>query len=329
MRIGIVNDVRVAASVVERIVARSGRHSVCWVARSGSEAVDLCARDRPDLVLMDLVMPGIGGAEATRQIMQRSPCAILLVTATIDANEARIFEALGHGALDVVRTPVMAGLGDGTPAQVLLAKIDEMERRIAGLSAEAGEPCERPLVCIGASSGGPKALATILRDLPGDFGAPLLVVQHLDAEAAKGFCDWLRPHGRLRVRGAEAGETPQPGTVHVATSRDHLVLTGDGRLAYTPEPLARCRPSIDVLFRSVAGRWKGGGTGVLLTGAGEDGAAGLLALREAGFHTIAQDEATSAVGEMPRAAISLGAACEVLAAGRIAAALLPTRALSS
>ncbi len=320
MRIGIVNDVRVAASVVERIVARSGRHEVAWVAGDGREAVGLCASDRPDLVLMDLVMPGMDGVEATRQIMRQSPCAILLVTASIETNESRIFEALGHGALDVVMTPVMAGAAGGSPAQVLLAKIDALEGRLG--RADAAPEAERPIVCLGASSGGPKALARILRDLPFDFPAPLVVVQHVDADAAEGLCAWLATVSPLPVGAAEAGETPQPGTVRVAASRDHLVLTGDGRLAYTPEPAARCRPSIDVFFRSVAGRWKGGGTGVLLTGAGDDGAEGLLALREAGFRTIAQDEATSAVFEMPRAAIALGAAREVLPADRIAAALL-------
>jgi len=322
MRIGIVNDVRVAASVVERIVARSGRHAVAWVACDGGEAVRRCARDRPDLVLMDLVMPGMDGVEATRQIMRQSPCAILLVTASIETNEARIFEALGHGALDVVMTPVMAGVGDGTPAQVLLAKIDALEERLGKGAVAPEADAHRPIVCLGASSGGPKALACILRELPADFPAPVVVVQHLDADAAKGLCAWLATESPLHVGAAETGETPQPGTVRVAASRDHLVLTGDGRLAYTPGPAARCRPSIDVFFRSVASRWKGGGTGVLLTGAGDDGAEGLLALREAGFHTIAQDEATCAVFEMPRAAIARGAACEVLPADRIAAALL-------
>lgn len=322
MRIAIVNDMPLAVEALRRALVADGAHSLAWIARDGAEAVERCARDTPDLVLMDLVMPVLDGAAATRRIMADSPCAILVVTATMQGNSNRVYEALGAGALDVVQTP--AGPGG---AGMLREKIDWLARRLAasrpsppvaaGPRLAAGAlpaAATGALVAIGASAGGPAALATLLGGLPADFPAATVVVQHIDASFTAGLVSWLGHQSALRVRAAERGCVPMAGEVYVATGDRHLVLEADGRLGLTDEPRDRVYlPSIDVFFESMARNWRRPGAAVLLTGMGRDGAVGLLALRKAGFPTIAQDRASSAVYGMPKAAAELGAAGEVLA----------------
>jgi len=169
------------------------------------------------------------------------------------------------------------------------------------------------LVALGTSTGGPLALSTILSELPADFPAPVLIVQHIGAEHASCLTAWLQARARLPVRTAVAGDRPQPGTVYLSASTHHLIMTSEGCLAYTSEPADYpYRPSVDVLFHSLAKCGTARGIAVLLTGIGRDGAQGLLALKQAGWRTVAQDEATSVVYGMPRAAAELGAAGRVL-----------------
>lgn len=171
----------------------------------------------------------------------------------------------------------------------------------------------RTLVAIGASAGGPAALAAVLGGLSEDFPAAVVVIQHVDQQFSAGLAEWLGQHCRLPVRLARDGETPAAGCVLVAGTNDHLVMTAGGRLAYTAEPRAAVyRPSVDVFFESLVRHWGGNVIGVLLTGMGRDGARGLRALREGGHYTIAQDQASSAVYGMPKAAASLDAAVEIL-----------------
>jgi two-component system response regulator WspF len=176
-------------------------------------------------------------------------------------------------------------------------------------------PLARPstLVAIGASAGGPAALAAVLARLPATFAAPVVIVQHLDAQFASGLATWLGDATRLAVRIAADGEVLTPGCVLLAGRDDHLVLKSNRRVGYQTEPAAAIyRPSIDVFFEGVAATWPGPVIGVLLTGMGRDGAAGLKALRDRGHLTLAQDQATSAVYGMPKAAVQLNAAAEVL-----------------
>lgn len=330
MRIAIVNDLPLAVEALKRALALKPVHQLAWVARNGAEAVALCARDTPDLVLMDLLMPVMDGVEATRRIMAASPCAILVVTVSVGANAWRVFEAMGHGALDAVDTP---GLGTGNPrasAAPLLAKIDILAKLVVDRSGDLPGPSgpavapvtvarQNRLLAIGASAGGPAAVARVLADLPGDFPVAVVIVQHVDEQFAAGMADWLGQHSRLPVRVAHAGETPAPGVVLLAGTNDHLTLLADGKLGYTAHPREYVyRPSVDVFFQSVTQYWAGDVIGVLLTGMGRDGAVGLKALRNQGRHTIAQDQATSAVYGMPKAAATLGAAVDILPLDRIA-----------
>jgi two-component system response regulator WspF len=179
------------------------------------------------------------------------------------------------------------------------------------------------LVGIGASAGGPAAIATVLGTLPRDFGAAIVIVQHVDVQFAAGMADWLNRASTLPVRLAREGDVPESGKVLLAGTNDHLELGSSGRLTYTAEPRAYVyRPSADVFFESVVRYWPGAATGVLLTGMGRDGALGLKALRNAGHHTIAQDQATSAVYGMPKAAARLEAAVEILPLAGIGPAIV-------
>lgn len=329
MKIGIVNDLLMAVEALRRAVALNPLHRVIWTARSGAEAIAMCAQEKPDLVLMDLLMPGMDGVEATKRIMAATPCAILVVTASTGANAWRVFEAMGHGALDAVDTPVLNGADPKAGAEPLLAKIDTIARLVREKESPAGvknysaigrnrSPGEC-LVAIGASAGGPAALAAVFEKLPANFPAPIVVVQHVDRQFAAGMADWLDKLTPLKVRLAQVGDRPVVGTILLAGTNDHLVMTNGGSLEYTPHPVEYVyRPSVDVFFQSVARFWTGRVVGVLLTGMGRDGAVGLKALRNQGFYTMAQDQATCAVYGMPRAAVTLGAAVEVLPLPQIA-----------
>ncbi len=327
MRIAIVNDLAIAIEMLRRTLARAPGHQLAWTARDGEEAVRLCARDRPDLILMDLFMPVMDGVEATRRIMRESPCAILVVTADVTDSVSKVFEAMGAGALDAVNTPIH-GEGD-TAASPLLAKIEMIGKLIAPHPRPVEprprtEPaCAFPLIVIGASTGGPAALAALLGPLPRHFPVAVLIVQHVDVQFAGGLADWLGQSCQLEVRTAREGDQPQAGRVLLAATNDHLILTSAQRLTYTPNPLDYpYRPSATVFFESVAKHWHPPGIAALLTGMGRDGAAGLLALRRAGWRTFSQSRESCAVYGMPKAAEELGAAERVLAPPQMADALL-------
>jgi two-component system response regulator WspF len=322
MRIGIVNDLALAREVLRRVVASVPGYAVAWTAEDGDEAVTKAAADRPDVILMDLIMPRMNGVEATRQIMRQSPCSILVVTASVVTNYALAYRAMGVGALDAVDTPILGPGGTVQNAEKLVARLERLEVALSGdpgMSAIAVQavsvPTDHPpLVLLGASTGGPEALTHVLSALPADFPASVLISQHIGVDFAPGLVQQLAVCCRLPVRAAKDGEAPVAGVVHVAVSNDHLELSPKRLLNYTPVPRhSPFRPSIDVLFTSAAAHSARAGIAALLTGMGRDGAEGLLRLRSAGWHTIAQDEATSVVKDgMPKAAVEKRAAVEVL-----------------
>jgi chemotaxis response regulator CheB len=333
MRIGIVNDLPGIARLLQRVVTMDPANQVIWIAHSGVAAVELCARDTPDLILMDMMMPVMDGVETTRRIMISTPCAILIVTGSVRTTSTPVFEAMGYGALDAVDTPL---LGDGElreRAAALLAKIATIARLVSdkrdrrGVAAPGDRAAVRGasdrLVAIGASAGGPAALATLLHDLPVGFPAAIVVVQHVDEQFAAGMAAWLNQGTALTVRVAAEGDRPAPGQVLLAGTNDHLTMTTPYRVGYIADPADYAyRPSVDVFFHSACRLWRGEVVGVLLTGMGRDGALGLKALRDGGHYTIAQDQATSAVYGMPKAAATIGAAVDILSAEGIAAKLL-------
>ncbi len=324
MKIGIANDVAMAAEALRRAVAAADEHQVVWIARTGLEAVRMCGDNRPDLILMDLNMPELDGIEATRQIMERSPCAILVVTGQPQDSVSQVFRALGAGALDVTATPIMAG---GAGGDALLAKIKTIGKLVRASRSELPkaralpEPGDgiRHLLAIGASTGGPLAVCHILRGWIPPAGTAIVVVQHIDANFAGHFSKWLGDQLAVPVKVVDDGDALEAGCVQIARTNDHLTLNARQRLHYAQEPRDYpYRPSVDVFFDCVARDWAFEATGILLTGMGRDGAHGLLAMRHAGHATIAQDQASSAVYGMPRAAADIDAAQHILSLEQIA-----------
>ena len=334
MRIAIVNDMPMAMEGLRRAVQDEGRHEIAWTAWNGREAVERCGRDIPDIILMDLIMPELDGINATREIMRASPCPILIVTASVDQNCSMVFEAMGEGALDAVNTPMLGISGSGEGKDALLKKIEQIGILKCSHGGKAYQPhpiapprkefagSRECLVVIGSSSGGPQALATCIQNLPADFSSPMVIVQHVDAHFANGLAQWLDSQTPLTVRLAQAGDRPRPGTILIAGTNDHLILKDDGSFTYTQTPEdTPYRPSVDVFWNSVSRHWHGSVVAILLTGMGKDGAKGMLELRRNGAYTIAQDELTSAVYGMPKAAKDLGAAIDILSINEIAPAL--------
>ena len=330
MKIAIANDSLTAAEALRRVIVGTAEHQVIWVARNGVEAVQKCAEQLPDLVLMDLNMPELDGVEATRQIMQATPCAILIVTGRPQDSVSQVFRAMGAGALDVTATPLLAG--NQVNDSELLQKIRTMGKliRAHSIPAERGTtaaPAAGPsgihsLVAIGASTGGPLALAKVLGGwhIPDDCA--VVVVQHIDENFSSQLCKWLGEQVSVPTRVIHHGDALRGGVIQIAKTNDHLVLTPGMRLQYQKEPADYpYRPSIDVFFHGVARHWKGKAAALLLTGMGRDGAGGLLAIRQAGHLTIAQDEATCAVYGMPRAAAELDAAQMILPLDKIGSLL--------
>jgi len=369
MKIAIVNDLAVACEALRRAVAEDPALEVIWIARDGLQALELAQRARPDLILMDLIMPRMNGAEATREIMRVAPCPILVVTATVTGNAGLVYEALGAGALDAVNTPSFTQGATLRGGEELLRRIHLVARTQHAAAAESvaigrrtipsppsPPPIARPslvksaapqspssraagsdgslapsvpsprtmcaIVAIGASTGGPRAVADVLRALPVDMTAATLIVQHVSTAFVRGFADWLGAETGRRVDLARAGQVVAAGDVLVAGEERHMVLGANGTIEYRDEPraLLHC-PAIDELFASLA-HYGRPGVAVLLTGMGRDGAQGMMQLRSAGWHTIAQDEKSSVVWGMPGAAHKLGAAVETLALDRIAPAIL-------
>ena len=332
MRIAIVNDTRLIAEALRRHVAQE--HEVIWVAYGGLQALTFCTENRPDLILMDLVMPEVDGVEATRLIMQSAPCAILLVTTSPEQHTSQVFRALGAGALDVIATRLVAG--DIANDSLLLKKIRTLGRLIdtdyrpsgqaplgqsGGKAPCAGAPTE-VLVAMGASTGGPVALAKLLKLWTPPAHCALVIVQHIDWAFTDSLAHWLATQINFPIEVIENNALLTPGKIFMAKTNDHLLLDERQHLRYSAEPVDYSyRPSVDVFFHGIARHWQRKAIGVLLTGMGRDGAQGLLAMRKAGKLTIAQDQASSAVYGMPRAAADIKAAEKILSLENIGLAL--------
>lgn len=333
MDIGIVNDLVICIESLRMVLASAPEHRVVWVAQNGQEAVDYCKKQTPDLILMDLLMPVMNGVEATRRIMRSTPCPILVVTSTVSGNSAKVFEAMSAGALDVVATPVIGKTGTLDHGDELLKKI----HRIGQLTIDSRKKTGRgvriqptpiiktegvDLVILGASTGGPKVLVDILSQLPADFPASIIIIQHMDRQFTPGLVVWMNSQIELPVSIAHDGTIPEPGKVHMACTGGHMVMTSKLTLSYTDEPRdIFYHPSVDVFLFSVARYWPGNGVAALLTGMGKDGAEGLLALHNHNWYTIAQDKDSSIVYGMPKAAAAIGAATDILPADKIGNAI--------
>jgi two-component system, chemotaxis family, protein-glutamate methylesterase/glutaminase len=311
-------------------------------AADGKHGIELCESLRPDVVTLDMMMPVMTGLSATEYIMAFCPTPILIVSASTNRGELfRTYEALAAGALDVLDKPPGDDRNHDWERQLvgtvrLIARVKVITHPRARLAARERLPTvELPIesrpsgglraLAVGVSTGGPGALRDLLRGLPVRFHLPVLLVIHIGETFAPAFADWLDAQSPLSVRYAIDGEVLPPvgqGRVIVAPAGHHLTLARGRLRVQVGPPRHSCLPSVDVLFESLASELGPACGACLLTGMGRDGAEGLLAIRRAGGRTIAQDEATSVVFGMPREAIALGAAEQVLALPAIAPALL-------
>jgi two-component system chemotaxis response regulator CheB len=327
----VVDDSTGARARIARILEDEGDIMVVGQAATSVDALELTLALRPDIITLDLYLPDGGGRHAVEQIMARAPTPILVLSHNRDDRRSpSVVEALVAGALDALPTP-----DQWTPeleAQLrrsiaLLHKVHVVrhprgshERNHSAFPGPAPTTVHH-IVAIAASTGGPSALATVLAGLGGST-APVLVVQHLHLDFTAGLIEWMARESALPVQLAEHGQHPRSGRVYVAPGGVHLRLGADSRLELDPNPATLHRPSADELFFSVAKRAGRGAVGVLLTGMGDDGAKGLLAIKQRGGCTLAQDEASSAVFGMPAAAQRLGAVTNMLPPTRLAREIL-------
>lgn len=326
LRVLVVEDSPVVRQLLVRILGGDPELQVVGEAGNGVEAIELAKALRPDLITMDIHMPLMDGVEATSKIMEEVPTPIVVVTASSDrAATGRAFAALGAGALTVVEKPRGPRSPDfAQQAQTLvdtvklMAEVKVVSRRPrpaprAQTAPWGGPPRRIDIVAIAASTGGPAAMATILRTLPPDKSVPILVVQHITPGFEESLVAWLNEVSALHVRLAVHGQRFRAGEVVMAPQGVHLGVDGDGTATLDGgPPIGSHRPSATHLFRSVARAYGPRALGVILTGMGNDGVQGLLALKEAGGRVLAQDEATSVVYGMPREAAALGVADQIL-----------------
>jgi len=301
---------------------------VVGAAKDGREAIELVQRLQPDIVTMDVNMPVLDGYEAVQQIMALCPTPIIIVTASPSKQDKQaVIKSLAMGALDVVPKPdLRRAATDSAAVRELIAKVKELSsahvvRHVAALirnirTAEQpvpAAPAATRIVAIAASTGGPAAMARILSSLPAHLPATILVAQHIPEGFAHTLANWLDTQSELEVRVAEAGGSLIPSTVLFAPSGRHMRVTRARNIQLLDlPPVHGCKPSADVLLTSVAEAFGNRAIGIVLTGMGQDGASGLKAIRDRGGTTIVQDESTSVVFGMPRAAIEIGAADSVL-----------------
>lgn len=328
IRVLVVDDSAAQRAMLIALLESDPELEVVGWATDGAEAVRATARLRPNVVAMDLRMPGMGGLEAARRIMSETPAPIVLVTETVTSREQQVTaDMVSAGVLAVVAKP-RPGLDSGRSSRALLRTIKTMAavkivRRMGATSRiQPRSNARRPrLVAIAASTGGPQALHRILPALPANFGVPIMVVQHIASGFEGGLIDWLGPLCAVPIGLAVAGQRLTAPGIYVAPSGCHLGVRG-GVVTLTDEaPIAGHRPSATMLFQSVACEYGPDAVGVLLTGMGDDGAAGLRDLKHNGGLVVAQDEASSTVFGMPAAAIELGIVDHVLPPERIASLL--------
>jgi two-component system, chemotaxis family, protein-glutamate methylesterase/glutaminase len=352
-RVLVVEDSLTARKHLVSVLNADPSLTVIGEAEDGKRAIELCRALRPDVVTLDMMLPLLSGVAVTEYIMAYCPTPILVVSSSVNRGELyKTYDALAAGAVDVFEKPSGCdpdgvwerGLVAAVKVAARIHVITHVRGKLAALShmnggghtngtalpgphgrAHGSPGAHRALIAIGASTGGPAAIVDILRELPHDFPVPILLVIHISETFSSAFAEWLDGQSKLRVRYARDGEAiPVRGTAGVlmAPPGSHLVAAhGYLYLKNTPERNS-CRPSIDVLFESLAALHGPETIACLLTGMGKDGAAGLLALRLAGALTLAQDEASSVIFGMPREAIEMGAANRVLPLDQFSTALL-------
>jgi two-component system chemotaxis response regulator CheB len=341
IRVLVIEDSLTVRRRLVEVIQADDQFEIVGEAGDGATGIQRCMALRPDVITMDLMLPGMNGLSATEYLMAHCPTPILIVSASENRGEVfKTYDALKAGAVEVFEKPRTDDENNAWERGFLstlrivsrVRVITHPKARLFGLS-QPGESSEMPrpvaprtapeVVVLGASTGGPIALTDFFRALPERFALPILVVMHIGTSFAPAFGEWLRSQIGRGTAYARDGELVSSlgGTVRLAPADVHLSV-GGGRLRLTHDPPRHsCRPSVDVLFESIAREYGNRSAACLMTGMGRDGAAGLLALRRAGAYTIAQDEASCVIFGMPREAIELNAAERVLPPAEMAGVL--------
>ncbi|SMH44363.1 chemotaxis-specific protein-glutamate methyltransferase CheB [Azospirillum agricola] len=353
IRVLVVEDSPVVQQLLAHIIGTDPRLEVAGVASSGEQALRMIERAAPDVVSLDIRLPGIDGFEVTSRIMRQHPLPIVVVASDVGDLDIPM-RALQAGALAVVEKPGSVARADyQTVAHhlctqlVIMSQVKVIRHRISaraalrpGRAADGGDAGSGPGALPGeaaaadgrrrrfralglvTSTGGPAALARLLKELPPDYPMPVFVVQHMGAPFMAGFASWLDTVVPLPVLLAEHGAIPRPGHVHVAPGDRHLTIENGVVRLTAGDPVCGQRPAGELLFRSMATAYGAAGIGVLLTGMGEDGARGLVEMRRAGAYTIAEHASTAVIHSMPGTAVRLGGAVEELPLDQIASRLV-------
>lgn len=335
VKVLIVDDSMLMRQLLAEMLGDDPGIEVVGTAADAYTAREAIKRLAPDVITLDIAMPGMDGLTFLRNLMRLRPMPVVMVSTLTAQGAPAGLEALALGAVDMMSKPQPLGVRDfGAYAAALRAKIRAAARAHVQLADAAlrcaplpagGARADRKLIAIGASAGGTEAIRAVLAAMPAD-APPTVIVQHIPAGFSAAFAERLDRNSAMQVVHLESDRALQPGHAYVAPGGRHLRVARSGgqwwgRLGDDP-PQRRHRPSVDVLFESVARSAGAQAAAALLTGMGDDGARGLLALRGAGALTLAQDEASSLIWGMPGAAVALGAACEVLPLSQIAQRLL-------
>ena len=309
MRIAIVHNNGDIIRLFSYLITDLG-FSVCWTCSSATEALKLCTKDLPDLLLVQLNLSDMKGSELILKIMNSTPTTVIAISDSIKNKPGDIFEAMSAGALDAFSEPSTEQAESFHELKNKISNIKKLhdsvnktqrKKRISSIK-------KAPLVAIGSSTGGPAALLTILKDLSDTTNAIWVIIQHMDNEFSHGMAQWLNEQTDISIEIAKDNQIPKIGHVYMAGTNDHLIINKAGRFEYTVEPVDYpYRPSVDTFFESALSHWPNKLIGVLLTGMGRDGANGLLSFYNRGMLTIAQDQKSCAVYGMPKAASELNA----------------------
>lgn len=331
-RVVIVDDSPSARHMLSALLQSTSEMRVVGVAADGQEGIRLVNRLRPDVVLMDISMPGMDGLAATREIMDQSPTPIVIVSSSLTRQDVDLtFQALEAGALTIVRKP---GLSDPQTCEQILEVIRLMSRvpvdaraAKAGANSRDAQAALKPLperqeirvIGIAASTGGPAALAEILGALPADYPVPILGVPQIAKGFSGGLADWLDTQTALRVAIAGHGESPHPGSFLLPPSDYHIQVNAWGLIELSKAPPVNgIRPSANVLFQSLANNYGPRAAGIVLSGMGDDGAEGMWALHQSRGLTVVQSQESSIASGMPQEVVLRNAADCVLAPAEIA-----------
>lgn len=338
IRILIVDDSPVARDLLRYVIEKDTDLKVVATAENGEQALEKMKYYKPDVITMDLCMPHPDGYETTRQILETMPLPIVIISAGYSPdNSSQSFKALEAGALAILEKPSSPGSSDFAARSAEIIKTIKMISEVKVIRRNSSikkiKPAEASkvennatsmpktaveAVAIGASLGGPLAIAAILAEMPPAISVPLFIVQHISSGFTEGFVRWLQGHCALPVSLACDGVQALPGHVYVAPDHCHLEIANQNKIFLDKTPTPGLQPSVSRLFASMARTYGPRCIAVLLTGMGRDGAAELLALRNAGAYTIAQDESSCIMFGMPKAAIELGGAVAVLPLNQIA-----------